>query len=211
MPKLVDHEAQRAVLLDRAFEIMAGRGVDAVGMREIALELGVSTGMLYHYFPSKEDLFEQIVQRQCKRDLAAGGQMNSAPLAVRLAALEQYVLQERKHFTNQALVTFDVLRKQSKGSTSPILKRLAAGYREGIARFLEVSLETSELISSAVDGLVLHHLADPKGVDLEAGLRLLKELLLAGQTLRIIGPHGRARTKNSAHRSRHPGAEKGVA
>ena len=206
MPKIVDHDAQRATLLDGAFEIMARCGVDAVGMREIADELGISTGMLYHYFPSKEALFEQIFRRQCRRDLSAGESKASGPLAARLSALQQYVLREREHFTNQALVTFDVLRKQPKGSIHLLLKDLAANYRKGLATLLEVPLEVAELISSAVDGLVLHHLADPKGVDLEAELRLLGELLAAHQASKARGRRRRERVRSSSGRTRRYGA-----
>ncbi len=206
MPKLVDHDAQRAALLDGAFEIMARCGVDAVGMREIAEELGISTGMLYHYFPSKEALFEQIFRRQCRRDLAAAGSKASGPLAVRLSTLQEYVLRKREHFTNQALVTSDVLRKHPRGSIHLLLKDLAANYRKGLATFLEVPLEVAELVSSAVDGLVLHHLADPKRVDLEAELRLLGEMIMAHQASKARGRRRRERVQSSSRRTRRYGA-----
>jgi hypothetical protein len=116
------------------------------------------------------------------------------------------VLREREHFTNQALVTFDVLRKQPKGSIHLLLKDLAANYRKGLATLLEVPPEVAELVSSAVDGLVLHHLADPKGVDLETELRLLGEMLVAHQASKARGRRRRERAQSSSGRTRRHGA-----
>lgn len=64
MPKIVDHNEYRKNLLGRAFDLFAQKGFAAVTMREIAQGLGVSTGTLYHYFPSKEALFEQLMHEK---------------------------------------------------------------------------------------------------------------------------------------------------
>ena len=70
MPKVVDHDAMRSRLLDAAGELFAARGYAATGMRELAAAAGVSTGSLYHYFPDKRALFEQLVERTVEADLA---------------------------------------------------------------------------------------------------------------------------------------------
>lgn len=58
MPKIVDHEAYRNDLAERAVTVFLERGYSAVGMRELALALGMSKSALYHYYPSKQKLFE---------------------------------------------------------------------------------------------------------------------------------------------------------
>ncbi|NJL79674.1 MAG: helix-turn-helix transcriptional regulator, partial [Richelia sp. SM2_1_7] len=60
MPKIVDHEKYRKELLWKSFDLFAQKGYGSVTMREIAKELGVSTGTLYHYFPNKESLYLQL-------------------------------------------------------------------------------------------------------------------------------------------------------
>jgi AcrR family transcriptional regulator len=170
---------------DGAFALLARRGVNAVGMREIAQALGVSTGTLYHYFSTKEALFEQMFLRQCRRDLAPPPGSEGAPLEARIDALIRFVLSEHEHFTQQALVTFDVLRKPSDAGAHRSLKRLATAYRDKIARNLGISPALAELVSSAIDGLVLHHLADPDSVNLEEQLRLLGEPIRARRGRRM--------------------------
>jgi len=64
MPKIVDREKQKAEILAAAFPLFARKGYGVVGMRQCAKELGVSTGTLYHYFDSKEILFEQMFLRK---------------------------------------------------------------------------------------------------------------------------------------------------
>lgn len=57
MPKIVDKEAYRQELASKAIDIFSEHGFNGLGMRGIAEALGVSKSALYHYFPSKEDLF----------------------------------------------------------------------------------------------------------------------------------------------------------
>lgn len=71
MPKVIDHERYRDELLHRYLDIFARRGYLDVTMREIARELGVSTGTLYHYFPTKKDLLEQLFHLASRRDSSA--------------------------------------------------------------------------------------------------------------------------------------------
>jgi len=57
MPKIIDHQKYRTELAQRAVEIFSKYGYSGLGMRTIAKELGISKSALYHYFPTKEDLF----------------------------------------------------------------------------------------------------------------------------------------------------------
>ncbi len=58
MPKIVDHEAYRRELAIKAVEIFTEHGINGLGMRGIAEFLSISKSALYHYFPSKEELFK---------------------------------------------------------------------------------------------------------------------------------------------------------
>ncbi|MDK2595641.1 TetR/AcrR family transcriptional regulator [Pseudoalteromonas obscura] len=58
MPKVIDRDAYRIELATKAIDIFTEHGYNGLGMRGIAEALGVSKSALYHYFPSKKDLFE---------------------------------------------------------------------------------------------------------------------------------------------------------
>ena len=47
--------------MSAAFQLIARNGYEATSIAEIAKQAGVSKGLLYNYFNSKEDLLEQLV------------------------------------------------------------------------------------------------------------------------------------------------------
>ncbi len=69
MPKIVNHEEYKKELLTKSYEVFAQRGYSALTIRDLATNLKVSTGTLYHYFRSKLDLFEQLLVLIAERDM----------------------------------------------------------------------------------------------------------------------------------------------
>ena len=56
MPKRVDPLARRHSIAEAVFRLAAARGADAVSLRDVAGEAGVSLGMVQHYFRSKDEM-----------------------------------------------------------------------------------------------------------------------------------------------------------
>ena len=56
MPKRVDHEARRRAIAEAIFEVIGSRGLEAVSLRDVAAQAGVSMGAVQHYFASKEQM-----------------------------------------------------------------------------------------------------------------------------------------------------------
>ncbi len=56
MPKQVDHEERRRVLAEAIYEVIGTRGFDAVSLRDIAKQAGVSMGAVQHYFATKDEM-----------------------------------------------------------------------------------------------------------------------------------------------------------
>jgi AcrR family transcriptional regulator len=63
-------------ILDAAESLFAQRGFAAVSVREIAGQVGVNQASIYNHFPSKQALYEAVLERgfQPIRDLLAEGQ-----------------------------------------------------------------------------------------------------------------------------------------
>jgi len=59
-PRDVDSATTRRDLLDGARRIFARDGFEATTNRSIAAEVGITTGAIYHYFPSKAELFAAV-------------------------------------------------------------------------------------------------------------------------------------------------------
>ncbi len=56
-------EEARALILDAATDLLAARGPDAVGLKAVAVEAGVSHGLVSHYFGTYEALVEAVLAR----------------------------------------------------------------------------------------------------------------------------------------------------
>ncbi|MFE7719067.1 TetR/AcrR family transcriptional regulator [Nocardia rhizosphaerihabitans] len=76
MPKRVDHSSRRATISDAVLRLLARDGLEAISLRHVAAEAGVSPGQVQHYFPSKDAMMEfaasAIADRIAARISAAG-------------------------------------------------------------------------------------------------------------------------------------------
>jgi len=61
-----EDSAKRRQIIDGARQVFMAQGFDAASMNEIARVAGVSKGTLYVYFQNKEELFEAIVECECR-------------------------------------------------------------------------------------------------------------------------------------------------
>ncbi|HPG70383.1 MAG TPA: TetR/AcrR family transcriptional regulator [Candidatus Hydrogenedentes bacterium] len=112
MPKIVDHDQRRSELLAKCLGVFAEKGYAAVTTRELERVTGVSTGILYHYFASKEDLFSRLVRFFVERvtselaDTVVKGQNPEA----RLALIMRYLDTKEDEFSSYLLVLTDYAR-----------------------------------------------------------------------------------------------------
>ncbi|MDI3527490.1 MAG: TetR/AcrR family transcriptional regulator [Tenuifilum sp.] len=58
--------ATRLKLMETARELFIAKGVDRVGVREIATKAGVNLSLMNYYFRSKENLLEEIFEQSIK-------------------------------------------------------------------------------------------------------------------------------------------------
>jgi AcrR family transcriptional regulator len=83
---------RRRQLLDRAVELFAEHGYDELSMAAFARAAGISKPLLYHYFPSKRQLFEAALAQAAEEHLARVDTDPDAPPAEQLAAgLDAYL------------------------------------------------------------------------------------------------------------------------
>jgi AcrR family transcriptional regulator len=56
MPKQVDHQERRERIASALMRVAARDGLEGVSLRNVAAEAGVTSGMVQHYFPSKDEM-----------------------------------------------------------------------------------------------------------------------------------------------------------
>ena len=64
-------DSRRQAIVDVARDVFVAEGFAETSMATIAAKVGGSKGTLYNYFPSKQDLFAEVIRDQCDRKLAA--------------------------------------------------------------------------------------------------------------------------------------------
>lgn len=166
MPKIVDHEKYRADLLERAFDLFAQKGFQRTSMRGIAAELGVSTGKLYHYFATKDAIFEAMVRQAAQRDVttALATIPTDASTADRVAALIGFTSAQEDRLTKFLLLSLDYRRERGDAATE-VLRGSLSTFRAGIRDQLGGDDKLAGVALSAVIGTLMHRTLDPDSVN----------------------------------------------
>ena len=120
MPKIVDHDKRRSDLLDHAFSLFADNGYHGVSVRQIAKSVGMTTGMLYHYFPSKPELFTSLLNQMQARQIL-DFETSLKEQSDGNVALALFIQQERKALQNLLSIAIDFRRVHPEIDISDIL------------------------------------------------------------------------------------------
>lgn len=66
MPKQVDHAVRRQGVLDALWRITRREGWDAISLRKVAAEAGVSMGLVQHYFTTKDEMLRFAIEEMAQ-------------------------------------------------------------------------------------------------------------------------------------------------
>lgn len=143
MPKVVNHQQYRKKLLNQCFDLFAEKGFASLTTRQIAQALGVSTGTLYYYFPSKEDLFIQLIEELTQQDIFKVSEklegLNS--LREQILAFAEWLENNESYFIKQRLLVTNFYQ-QIGGEQSHIhqsFKQMLEGFRAELMRVLKIN------------------------------------------------------------------------
>ncbi|NES97651.1 MAG: TetR/AcrR family transcriptional regulator [Desertifilum sp. SIO1I2] len=185
MPKIVDRAQYRQELLSKCFNLFAQQGYGSVTMRQIAQEIGVSTGTLYHYFPSKENLFEQLVeyiscQDTDEQNLAEIRQMPT--LQARIETMFAFITRQEEYLMHQTLMLVDFCRYQGREAInrhqyfSPVAER----YERAIVDCLGFQDEVlARAIATFIEGVIIRRLYLGDRIDIAEQAQILGQMVVA--------------------------------
>ncbi|MCF2970707.1 TetR/AcrR family transcriptional regulator [Synechococcus sp. Nb3U1] len=187
MPKIIDHDQYRKELLLKAFDLFAERGYGSLTMRQLAQGLGVSTGTLYHYFQSKEDLFLKLMAELAQQDfrevemtMAAAGET----LEERVEAIFRWVESREELFLKQVLLSISFYQEQHNSQElvngSQLLSTLNEGYRNLSKQYLGIEdPDLIQMLDALLGGLVLSRVFCLEKVSFQRQGQLLGKMLRA--------------------------------
>jgi AcrR family transcriptional regulator len=184
MPKIVDQEQYRKELLRKSFDLLAQKGYANVTTRQLSQALGISTGAMYHYFPSKKALFEQLVEEMGRQDAVAIRQMvvGANTLLERIATLGQFLLDNEAYFVKQTAIWTDFCMNSDteEVSSNAVFAQVDALYCEAIAEALELSdRQVIQFIWTLINGVLLEQVGGQSSAIFAEQVYLLTEMLTA--------------------------------
>ncbi|WP_186055195.1 TetR/AcrR family transcriptional regulator [Burkholderia gladioli] len=157
---------KRKLILDRALEVFARHGYRRTSMNDIAEAAGVSRPGLYLYFQSKEQIFNDAIDRQSVRlveEIGVGLDLHAATEARLLHAFEIWTIRgfDANRTSPEAQEIADaapVLAKEAHKVAYHRFESLLASILDaecGTARPRLPSDETAHLLASAMRGFKL--------------------------------------------------------
>ncbi|WP_431936127.1 TetR/AcrR family transcriptional regulator [Micromonospora sp. RP3T] len=169
MPKKVDHRQRRTLIADALMRVAAEQGLEAVSLRHVAAQAGVSAGMVQHYFRTKDEMmtFALAVVRERSQvrvteAMARLGENPSARQVLRTMIVALLPLDERTRDDGRVALAFLAY--------SAVRPQAATGLREG---------------TEQLTGFIASMLPVSNAADVAAGLLALMEglgvYLLGGQ------------------------------
>ena len=185
----------RQEILSAALQLFAEKGFHNVSMQEIATAAQFATGTLYNFFPSKEDLFFEL--------LAAAA---DAGLGLILPALEgtdderhklSLFIRSHERIVREQAVALRLYLLESRGwclpgprveakkkeidarVTSRLSSVIAAGVRKGSFNDIDPVI-AAKCLSAVLESLILVAVEDPQAVDLPADLEKVEAVFFKG-------------------------------
>lgn len=191
MPKKVDHHARRTLLADALMRVAAARGLEDVSLRHVAAEAGVTSGMVQHYFRTKDEMMVfalGAVRSRVQERLAAAPDLTGLPHRVGLRALlvqllpldEERTLEAHVGLAFQAYAAVrPEIAEELRAETAQMRAAFAVALRDAgvLPRYVDPDAVAAGLLP-LVEGLSLHvlgrHLDPQQAVDaLDAHLDLV--------------------------------------
>ena len=172
-PAKVDHDARRRDVAQAVWRVLAETGFAGLSLRAVAAEMGATTGLLTHYFPSKRDLVVHaldIVHERTDRRLGDADAPGLDGLRARLHAVlptsEDDAVLSRiwVGFWDLALVDADLSAHEAarydrwRGRLRPLVRR---AMDDGDLAPADVE-QVVDTLTAFTHGLVVQALFDPR-------------------------------------------------
>jgi AcrR family transcriptional regulator len=180
MPKIVDRELYQKELLDKCFHLFAAKGYASITMRQLAESLGVSTGTLYHYFPSKQAIFEQTILGRMDRSVReiSADIAETSSLKNKIALIFQHFEREEKKALEELILYVEYYQHQKReGRTENIFQYIYQKVEAEAANMLGCNdKQAIQFLFSIIDGLLFARIYG-RSIDWKAQSQIVSAML----------------------------------
>ena len=176
-------EEKKLLIMDTALELFANEGFHSTSIQDIANKAGISKGLLYNYFESKEELIRLIIARGLEEIMAFFDPDDDGMLTrqeIRYFIEETFrILEENVEFWK---LYFAILTQP------PVLKLVDKVFQETIESFFDMveryfeemgdkdPKASARVFIALLDGIGIHYVMNPENFPLESVKQKIIEL-----------------------------------
>jgi AcrR family transcriptional regulator len=130
-------------------------------MKQIATEIGVSTGSLYHYFSSKENMLSEMLAWLADKNVDEYTNRTSSVESIRdrFDMIVNFWKEKGELYENMMLLAIDVYRNVDIEQWKELYSFFSERYTDGISERLKISRQFARSIFIYFLGLSFHSLA----------------------------------------------------
>lgn len=179
MPKIVDSEAYRLSIIQKTMNLFVEHGYNGLGMRDIAKALNISKSALYHYFPTKEALFEGVADFVVRSDIDQLNTFSSDGLSFddKASLFIDYIVSQEDGYMSQYYILMDYTRLHPESGDFLKMNHASQQYANAIAHFLGITYDEAMTIYLLLAGVMLQRMLDGKQTDLKKQMNWLFDIL----------------------------------
>lgn len=161
MPKIVNRKEYRQELLEKSLRLFTRKGYSNISMKEVASEIGVSTGTLYHYFPSKESMLAEMIAWLGDKNVEEYIERTKsvAKMSDRFDMIVDFWKEKSELYENIILLAIDMYRNTNIEEWKAVYSFFAERYTDGMSERLNISRQFARSIFIYFVGLSFHSLA----------------------------------------------------
>jgi AcrR family transcriptional regulator len=143
-PKNIPEGGKKEVILSAALEIFLENGYESTSVRSISHKVGCEVGLIYYYFKTKEELFDQALlayYAKTEKEMNEISEQSTATVEKFIDYLEKKAISYRKTFANNVHFSIrtavcEKITSLAEANLTKILEKTKRGEAKNIAVFL---------------------------------------------------------------------------
>jgi len=174
---------RRNQILAAALEIFAADGFDGASISKIAQEAGISKGLMYNYFSSKEELLQEVllkgIQNMKEIFTLMQDELDTPEELMILIKGTIDMMQKDPHYYKLYFTLFfqpeayTIIKTKYEEILGDLMKDIAFYFEK---KGDEHPMEKAMVLSALLDGVGLHYLMAPEMYDLELFEKIIFDL-----------------------------------
>ena len=192
MPKLVDHEARRAEIAHATWAALQDVGIERLRLRDIADEVGFSTGVFAHYFRDKDSVLRyafNLAYERANERIRQSNETETSGVARLRNALVALVPDRKQPDTVAFIATCFGIRSIRDPLLTADYRKKRRVYARLLKSYLHDAIEDGEirvdgspddvldLIFASLDGVCIAALLNPERSSKTRSTRILETLI----------------------------------